>query len=313
MRDQRGYAGSQKSIGGFFMLDETTFAPTVFRHYNQHELDAAYDQNAWCTDRLGAWRRRAEWSADVDRRLGGALRVSYGPRDVEKLSLYNPGLSNCPILILLHGGAWQRGTAEDHAFAAEVMTKAGVMYIAPDFANVQDVGGDLGVLVEQVREAIVWVFKNARAFGGDPRRIFLTGHSSGADLASVALLTDWQVRGVPDDVIRSALLVSGLYDLEGARLSARSRYVSLTDETEQAYSAARFVDRIPCSLTIAYATSDSPEFQRMGQEFAASLKRQGKLAKLIVGGDHDHFSLLETLGRPDGLLANACLKMVGAY
>ena len=63
--------------------------------------------------------------------------------------------------------------------------------MVPDFDWVQDHDGDLRPMVAQVRRAIAWVARNAEKFGGDPDRIYLSGHSSGAHLAGVALTTDW--------------------------------------------------------------------------------------------------------------------------
>ena len=68
---------------------------------------------------------------------------------------------------------------------------AGAHYVVPDFVNVTDAGGSLFPMAEQVRQAIVWVYRNAAGFGGDPERIYVGGQSSGAHLTAVALTTDW--------------------------------------------------------------------------------------------------------------------------
>ena len=128
-------------------------------------------------------------------------------------------------------------------FAAEMFVNTGVHYIAPDFVNVEATGGDLRPMVDQVRRAIAWVHRNAASFGGDPDRIHLYGHSSGAHLAGVAMVTDWAGRfGLPADVIKTGLLCSGMYDLKPVRLSARSRYVRFTDEIEQEFSPQRHIE-----------------------------------------------------------------------
>ena len=99
-------------------------------------------------------------------------------------------------------------------------------------------------MAEQVRRAVAWVYKNAASFGGDPNRIYVSGHSSGAHLAGVPLITDWQKDfGVPADVIKGALLSSGMYDLKPVRLSKRGAYVKFTDEMEEALSSQRHLDR----------------------------------------------------------------------
>src|SRR5882757_2837938 len=283
---------------------------TVFLHYDQAALDAAYDQTHWAPNRTAAWERRADMAEIARQVLGAPQRHAYGPTAVEQLDLFRAPTTGAPILVFLHGGAWRRGTALDHAFPAEVFVAAGAHYVVPDFAWVQDVGGNLATLVDQIRQAIVWVYRNAESFGGDPDRIYLGGHSSGAHLGAAALLTDWRGHGIPADVVKAALCVSGLYDLRGARLSARNSYVNFTDEIENALSVQRHISAVPCPVTVAYGTFDSPEFQRMGKEFADALEREGKLAKLIVARGYNHFELLETIGNPYGLIGRAALEMM---
>ena len=109
-------------------------------------------------------------------------------------------------MIYIHGGAWRNGTAKDFAFPAEMFMNAGAHFVVPDFVQVQDAGGSLLPMIEQVRRAVTWVYKNAASFGGDAERIFITGHSSGAHLAGVTLVTDWvNDYGLPPDVIKGGL------------------------------------------------------------------------------------------------------------
>jgi arylformamidase len=282
----------------------------VFLHYHQKDLDDAYDQNVWARDRDAAWRRRTIASENIRNRIGAPARLTYGATDIEKLDLYRTQAKHAPTVILVHGGAWRRGNASDHAFAAEQFVTAGAHYAVPDFANVQDVGGDLNVLVEQIRNIIVWTFREIQRFGGDPTQIYLIGHSSGAHLATAALLTDWPSLGLPPSIVRAAFCMSGLYDLKGARLSARSNYVSFTDQVEQDLSAARHIHRIPCPITVAYGSLDSPEFQRMAQEFAKALRDVHKLAGLFVADQMDHFETLECLSDSQTAIGRAALNMV---
>ena len=81
-------------------------------------------------------------------------------------------------------------------------------------------------MADQVRRAVAWVYRNASKFGGDPNRIYLSAQSSGAHLAGVVVVTDWAKQfNLPRDVVKGAVMTSGIYDLEPARLSA-SRWSS---------------------------------------------------------------------------------------
>jgi arylformamidase len=166
-------------------------------------------------------------------------------------------------------------------------------------------------MAEQIQRGIAWVYKNAASFGGDPTRLYISAHSSGAHLAAVALTTDWAKKsGLPRDVIRGALLVSGMYDLKGPRLSSRSSYVKFDDATEEALSPQRHIDRLNTPVIAAYASRDSPEFQRQSREFAASVKAAGKPVELIRGENYNHFEFMETFASPTGVLGQAALRQM---
>jgi arylformamidase len=168
------------------------------------------------------------------------------------------------------------------------------------------------VLADQVRRAIAWVYHNAAQLGGDPGRIYVGGQSSGGHLAAVALTTDWpRDFGLPVDIIKGGLCISGMYDLTPVRLSARSNYVKFDDATVAALSPIRHLDRLHAPLVVAYGIRETPEFQRQNREFAAAVETAGKKVQLLVGENYNHFELPETLGNPYGLLGRAVLDLMG--
>ncbi|HEU0157546.1 MAG TPA: alpha/beta hydrolase [Stellaceae bacterium] len=285
--------------------------PPVFLEYDQAALDAAYDQAAYAANRQQLIERRVAESRMVRRRIGEPERVAYGPAEIERLDIYRAARAPAPVFVFIHGGAWRGGRAEDFAIPAEMFLAAGAHYVVPDFAWVQDVGGSLMVLAEQVRQAVAWVYRNAARFGGDPQRLYLAGQSSGGHLAAVALTTDWPgAFGLPADIIRGGMCVSGMYDLLPVRLSARSRYVAFDDMSVAALSPIRHLDRLQAPLVIAYGTCETPEFQRQNREFAAAVEAAGKRVRLLVGEHYNHFELPETLGNPYGLLGRTALEMM---
>ncbi len=280
----------------------------VFLDYDQAGLDRAYDQTAWAPNMQQVLERRAAASDAVRARLA-PRGFAYGPTDVERLDVYPTTRPSAPIMVFLHGGAWRGGDARAQAYAAETFTQAGAHWVVPEFATVMAVG--LDGMVAQVRRAVAWVARHAASFGGDPARIYVGGHSSGGHLAGNVLVTDW-VRefGLPADVVKGGLCVSGLYDLKAVRLSARSSYVKFDDRIEHELSPPRHLDRLRAPVVVAYAEHDSPEFQRQSREFAAALTRVGRLARLLVGMGLNHFEIPETLARRDSLLGGAALELM---
>ena len=167
-------------------------------------------------------------------------------------------------------------------------------------------------MAHQVRRAVAWVYENAVSFGGDPNRIYVSGHSSGGHLAGVILTTDWQTDfDLPPDVVKGGLCSSGMFDLKPVRLSARGCYIDFTDEMEEALSSIRHLDKLHAPIIIAYGTLETPEFQRQSRDFAAAVAAAGKPVQLLVGEGYNHFEILETLANPYGLLGRAVLEQMG--
>jgi arylformamidase len=280
----------------------------VWLDMDQAELDAAYDQSKYAPNIQQVLKRYALNSESARARLGPPRRVPYGPTPVEALDIYVTDRPRAPIHIFIHGGAWRTGLAKDYAFAAELFVRAGAHLVVPDFINVVDAGGNLMPMADQVRRAVAWVYRNASSFGGDPARVYLSGHSSGAHLSAVALTTDWQKEfDLPSDIVKGALCCSGPYDLKAPRLSARSNYIKFTDEIEQALSPPRHIDRIVAPIVLVYGSLETPEFQRQSRDFAAALKAAGKPVQLIVADEYNHFEVIETMAHPYGIVARAVL------
>jgi arylformamidase len=308
------FAGGATLSGGFLRGQQTTgplphvHGPKVFLNYDQVELDAAYNQASYAPNMQQVQARYASNSEMARIRLGAPMRAAYGPGEGEALDIYRTEAGNAAVHIFVHGGAWRRGYAKNYGFLAEPFVASGAHCIVPDFAGVEDTGGNLGPIVEQVRRAIAWTYRNAAMFGGDPARIYLSAQSSGGHLSGCALVADWKKEyGVPDDVLKGALLISGMYDLKGPRLSSRSSYVKFDDAIEEALSPQRHIDRIHTPLIVAYASLDTPEFQRQSREFAEAVKAAGKPVEVIRGEGYNHFEFLETMANPYGILGRAAL------
>jgi arylformamidase len=258
----------------------------VFRDYDQKALDDQYEQRAWVPHADEIIRGYAIKSDQVRSRIGEPRTEKYGPTAVERLDIYGEGKK---AFLFVHGGAWKRQSSREQAFAAEPIIKAGAAYVALNFALLSTV--TLPEMVAQVCRGIDWVHQNLS------REVVLCGHSSGGHLGGCA------VTRLP--YIKSALLVSGIYDLLPVRLSARNDYVRIDERLEHEYSPIRHIDKIRCPVTVAWAEKESAEFFRQSKEFAEKLG-----APAIIGKGLNHFEIVETLADPRSPLGRAALNML---
>lgn len=285
--------------------------PEVWLDMDQVELDAAYDQRFYAPLQGQILDRLASNSEVARARLGAPRRESYGPTAPEELDVYRTTRPGAPVFVFIHGGAWLGGEARNYAYAAEMFVNAGAHFVALDFVAIAAAGGDLRVMADQVRRGIAWVYRNADGFGGDPRRLYVGGHSSGGHLCGVALVTDWERDyGLPADVVSGGLCMSGMFDMKPVRLSKRSAYVRFTDEIEDAMSAQRHLDRLRAPVVVTCGTNETPEFQRQSRDFAAAVRAAGKPAELIVAAGYNHFEMMESIGNPYGPNGRAALALM---
>jgi arylformamidase len=285
--------------------------PLVWLDMDQQELDNAYDQDAYASNRAEVVARREAASDRARAVLGSPQRVAYGESEYEQLDIFRAAAAKAPVNLFIHGGAWRRNKAADYALQAETFVRAGSHCVIIDFINVEQAGGDLVPLYEQVSRAVAWAWRNADKFGGDRDRFYVSSHSSGSHLAGCALTTGWREQGLPENFCKGAALFSGMYDLAPVRLSKRSSYVKFTDSMVEKLSALRHLDGLHTPLLLSHGTCETPEFKRQTRDFAAAVKAAGKPVELIIGEGYNHFEMLETLANPYGLLGRAVLGQMG--
>jgi arylformamidase len=281
----------------------------IFLHYTKAELDRNFDQRGWIANAEAIIARHIERSRGTREKLTFVPDLRYGKHPDEMLDYFPAERKGAPIQVFVHGGAWKNFGKNDYSFPAEGFVPAGVSTAILNFSKLPHVR--LPVLVDQVRRAVAWVYKNADRYGGDPERLYMSAHSSGAHLTANTLLTDWPSLDCPRQIIKAATCVSGPYDLEPVMLSARSSYVDLDKAEMLALSVNRHTDRIPCPVIVAYADGDTDEFQRQSREFANALDNSGRLAERRRVSGVNHFELMEQFADPESELVRCILAQMG--
>jgi acetyl esterase/lipase len=141
------------------------------------------------------------------------------------LDLYAPnGAEDLPVVFWIHGGGWQTGDKTDVQIKPRVFNERGYIFVSTNYRLWPSV--EMGELVRDVARSLGWVYRNVSNYGGDPNRIFVMGHSAGAQLAAL-LCTDHrylETEGIPIEALKGCVPVDGdTYDIPAIIVTAELR------------------------------------------------------------------------------------------
>jgi arylformamidase len=283
-------------------------ADTVFLDYSQDDLDKAYDQRNWAAN-AGEVIKRYSTDSIAARAKYPPRTERYGQSEAETLDIFAPaGARGLPVMVFVHGGAWRALSKDDSAAPVSSFVEHGCLYVALNFANIPAVR--LPDMASQCRLAMLWIRANIARFGGDPQRIFVSGHSSGGHLAATLLATDWKSLGAPADLIKGGVVMSGMMELYPVLLSSRSGYVKVSAAEVEALSPMRHLDRIACLVIVVHGDQESPEFKRQANVFAEALSGMGRLRAQFVLRGKNHFEVPEAFNDASHPLTMNVLAMM---
>src|SRR5262249_36875682 len=97
-----------------------------------------------------------------------------------------------PVMFWIHGGGWQVGDKSDVALKPKALTERGFVFVSTNYRLLP--GVEMSVLIRDVAKALGWVSRNIASHGGDPQRMFVGGHSAGAQVAALLCTDDRYLR-----------------------------------------------------------------------------------------------------------------------
>ena len=277
------------------------------------EVNAAFDVERSVPDPAvhGAWFERESVGARAEFAARARLDVPYGPTVDETLDLFPSAAPGpAPIVVYLHGGFWRRQTAKPFSFVARGVAGLGGVTAVVRYGLCPNVR--MREIVRQTRAAIAWAHRHAAEFGGDASRLYVVGHSAGAQLAAMAALTDWAGDyALPPDVVRGCLCVSGIYDLRPLRYTLVQPWLQLdADETHDLSPLLLDLPARAPAMLFSYGTDDPPEFRRQTDEFRAAWARRGLVERLFVQVGKNHFTAVTDLKEPAAPLTTELARLI---
>ena len=276
----------------------------VWRNYSQPELDRQYNSRGTVPD-VGVYLRDyAARTVQAKAHLVCHENLPYGAGPDEILDIYPASQAAAPVMVFLHGGDWRALSKDDSGFAAPAFVESGAVFVAPDFTPVPQ--ATLPQMGAQVRRALLWLARNVAAYGGDPQRIHIAGHSSGANLAGQCLMADWKKEfAARADLIKSALMISGLGDLEPVRLSFRNQNLKLSPAVAAQVSLFKQTPATHCPLLVAVGERETDDYRLQSRELRHYWQAHGNRAELMELQGRHHFDAVIEWADPAGALFKA--------
>jgi arylformamidase len=274
----------------------------LYRGMDRAQLDAAYNNSAAVPERDAIVADWAARSARVRRESPSHLDLAYGDTPRERLDLFLAADPQAPTLGFIHGGYWQMNDKENFAFFAEALLPLGINLAVIEYTLAPT--ARLDRIVAEVRRSVRWLAAHLGEYGADPNRLYVSGHSAGGHLTAMTM---------PLPEVCGGIAISGIYELEPIRLNYLNEKLGLDAAEAERNSPVRDMPANAGELVVAYGTRELPELCRQSIEYAQAWTNRGLPGRLLPVDGADHFTILDALARPEGVLTQALLSMLGRH
>lgn len=287
------------------------------------ELDYHYSPSRWShrlgpdeviVDHIDSMERaskESKWTLETE------ADVSYGESEKEKIDVFHKigaPKKGAPIFVYFHGGYWQIKEIgrENSSFMAVPLCNAGATVIVVGYDLAPDVSMDTTVL--QVKRAMRLIIKLAKE--RESSGIYVSGHSAGGHLAALMLMVSFSDDAFDCELIKGAMLVSGVFDVRPLTKTTTNDPIKLTEEDAWRFSPMSLVDDIAQlsrhrHIVIAVGEYDPPEFRRQSGEMEKALRDRGIKTSYVDVPDTDHFNVIDKLRDGKYLLTKECIRLMG--
>ena len=287
------------TLGGCASSSSAAAKPRPWEALDRAALDDAYN-NSKAVPESGAmfkeWLARSE---KVRARYPDHLNLAYGPRPRNRIDYFSAG-TGTPVLVFIHGGFWQMRSKEDFAFLAESFLDSGVSVamvgypLGPD-ATMDEIVGD-------THQAIRYLATELPKLGGDPKRVVVSGWSSGGHLATMVL---------DEPSLRGGVSISGIFELEPLVKSYINDKLHMDVATAKRNSPIELLPKTSKQLDLFAGGAELSEMRRQTADYASARRAAGLPMRYEEIPDANHYTILNSMMAPDGTIHRSIVAMLG--
>jgi arylformamidase len=285
--------------------------------YEPAWLEGMYNNLARVKDHPAYFQRWARDSADARDTLPARIDIPYGSGTNETLDVFPAPVPDAPVLVFIHGGYWRAMDKKDHSFIAPAFNDRGICVVQPNYAlcpGTPERPVTVPGIVMQMVRALEWTWRHVEAYGGDPSRITVAGHSVGGHMAAALLSCDWKAvaADLPAQLVRNALSISGLYDLRPLQHTPfLVDILKLTDADALRASPALWPAPKRGQLYAVAGGEESEEFIRHNAMIREAWGRNTVPVCEVMPG-LDHFGVVDALADPAHALHRHAVHLLEA-
>ena len=281
----------------------------IYKGFRQDELEYQYNPRESVPEYPELAKKRSEASRKARATLKSWLNVPYGNSPREILDIYPADRPQGPVLVYIHGGYWRAGSKDENCNFAPTFVQRGVTVVLVEYDLCPSV--TVTDIVGQTRAAIAWVHRNIIRYGGNPSKLYVSGHSAGGHLTAMALAHDWEKEGLPRNLIKGAVATSGVYDLDMVMQISVNEQVRMTPEIARENSPFLHPPVPTCPVVVAVGGAEPKGWQQMSEDYFKLCEERGLVCEYLVVPGANHYTMSEHLADAGSPLAQAMLKQMG--
>ncbi len=223
--------------------------------------------------------------------------IPYGAGADNKLDIYiptHPADKKLDVVVFFYGGRWSSGAKEDYRFAGAAFSDRGFIAVIPDYRKYPGVRFPL--FVEDGAKAVSWVYDHIDAYGGDPRRIHLAGHSAGAHIGALIAVDPHYLAAFGkkrSDVVQDFAGLAGPYSFTPDEPDLIDIFGPPANYPRMQVTS--YVDGNQPPMLLLRGDKDTTVKRENLDKLQAKIREKGGCGRSIVYSDIDHVDILVAL------------------